>query len=404
MIILYLSSSVIISKWNNNVLINNFILKECVGQTQLLAPTVAKAVENGNFSELEKSINVLSKNKNFETISIVKDEVYVFNTDISKIGSKISDVYYIKSLNSNVPSVFRHENLENFTVIIPVVNGTNTIASICSVWRCLDKYELSLFLRKKLILIFVFSYLVIYLLVYLLTDEKYIKTNFGIKKEDSSFASNSSNNNIIEKSSLLPSAFIYFSGLEQSLKTFDRKKITESIKCCYEIVRKLVENNSSVFVDINPEGIFVLFKEGVEEDRILECIDFANSFIKKVVKSESLLFNPKVTLNISDLLYIENEKIDNKPIVAGNYMIDFKTISKIQSNNEIVISEQYYDKIKDIANFETLEILSAECGKFKVYVIESLKENNELKKISKSSSEWTKSLITHYFDKNTKIT
>ena len=147
-------------------------------------------------------------------------------------------------------------------------------------------------------------------------------------------------------------------------------------------------------IELRQDGISVIFSNEFSQKSSYSAINFASNLRKKLAEIQSLAFSPKITLNIYKSLCLKDENLLSKPLFVGNSLVDYKTISKIQSFDEIIISEELYNYIKELINFETLEILSTECGKFNTYIFNNFKETKELLNIFDSTTEkWTKLMI-----------
>ncbi len=399
MLILFFVSAFYIREWYSKFWQNVYISK-CISLSKMLIPNTINLIERNSSAEFEASIKYLKEFNDFESISVIRDDSFIYHSDLSKIGLEVTDELYTKSLNSNNPSVFKHSFSDNFTAIIPILSGSNRIGTLCTIWKNTEGLKYISSLRNILTIIFVFSYILLYWFIHIFSkgiSENYLKQIDNFKEEFSYTKSTTLTEgdkiiNSINGKSLSVTIFIYFSGLIEAIKKINSEKISNSIKKCYELTKKLIFNKKAYF-ELVSNGIFIVFNEEQEQNSIIEAIEFAKSFKNEISKSNEMYFKPKLTFNICKMLLLEYKETNEKPYFAGDSLIDYKTISKVQTSDEIITNEETYNYLKNIFNFEILEILSAECGKLNVYSIGDYKESNKLLNLYKESSDWTKTLI-----------
>ena len=394
MLVLFFASSYAIRSWYSTAWLDSFITNKCINLSKALIPSTTKLIEENQFADFKNLIKIISDNDNLELVSVIKDDRYLYHTDSSKVGLKASGEYYRKSLNTDKISVFKFDNSGNYLSLAPVFNGKNRIGTLCTVWKNNGGYLDISYLRYKLSLIFVFAYLLLYMLIYLFTKET---SNDELKESVNNSSSQERNTNNEkqkqQESSLSVSVFAYFSGLDEALQKTESGQITNSVKIIYKTAKELLPDGIAN-IELRQDGISVIFTDEFSQKSIYSAINFASSLREKLAEIQSLAFSPKITLNIYKSLCLKDEELLRKPLFVGNSLVDYKTISKIQSFDEIIISEELYNYIKELINFETLEILSTECGKFNTYIFNNFKETKELLNIFDSSTEkWTKLMI-----------
>lgn len=393
MLVLFFASSYAIRSWYSTAWLDSFITNKCINLSKTLIPSTTKLIEENQFADFKNLIKIISDNDNLELVSVIKDDRYLYHTDSSKVGLEASGEYYRKSLNTDKISVFKFDNSGNYLSLAPVFNGKNRIGTLCTVWKNNGGYLDISYLRYKLSLIFVFAYILLYMLIYLFTKET---SNDELKESvnnSSSQERNTNNEKQKQENSLSVSVFTYFSGLEEALQKTESGQITNSVKIIYRTAKELLPD-SIANIELRQDGISVIFSNEFSQKSIYSAINFASNLRKKLAEIQSLAFSPKITLNIYKSLCLKDENLLSKPLFVGNSLVDYKTISKIQSFDEIIISDELYNYIKELINFETLEILSTECGKFNTYIFNNFKETKELLNIFDSSTEkWTKLMI-----------
>ena len=401
MVLLFFVSSFFIRKWFDSAWRDNFISNECISLSKMLIPCAVNMIEKGSFSDIQSYVEQLKENKDFETLSIIKDEVYVYHTDPSKIGVKASGEYYRRSLNTDKCSVFKMGGSEDYIAMIPVVNGKNRIGTICTIWKNYNAFESFSSLRNNLTLVFVFAYVLLYWFISQFSKEfSSLSSNKANYRECVNLFDNSSSSAVSDSKDLSDniqtavSVFIYFSGIGEAVGKIDKDSLNQSIVGCFTLAKTLLNGKSSHNIKFESDGIFVLFNDKDEQKSIYEAVEFSKALKNELNKQESLPFSPKITLHTCRLIYVADSKSgEDKNNYFGDSKIDYKTIAKVQARNDIIVSAETYNLLKDLVNFEALEILSLEQGKYNVYVMLEFKEFKELFEKYDNSSDWTKQMI-----------
>ncbi len=411
MVLLFFVSSFFIRKWFDSAWRDNFISNECVNLSKMLIPCAVNMIEKGSFSDIQPYVEQLKGNKDFETLSIIKDEVYVYHTDSSKIGVKASGDYYRRSLNTDKSSVFKMGGSEDYIAMIPVVNGKNRIGTICTIWKNYNAFESFSSLRNNLTLVFVFAYVLLYWFISQFSKEfSRLSSNKANYREDVKILDNSfslADSEPKEKSDNIQtsvSVFIYFSGIGEAVGKIDKDSLNKSIESCFTLAKTLLNGKSSHNIKFESDGILVLFYDKDEQKSVYEAIEFSKALKNELNKQESLPFSPKITLHTCRLIYVADSRPgEDKNNYFGDSKIDYKTIAKVQARNDIIVSEETYNLLKDLVNFEALEILSLEQGKYNVYVMVEFKEPKELFEKYDNSSDWTKQMILRILKGNCSV-
>ena len=407
MVLLFFVSSFFIRKWFDSAWRDNFISNECINLSKMLTPCAVKLIEKGEVAEVQSYVNLLKENKDFETLSIIKDEVYVYNTDASKIGLKASGDYYRQSLNTDKSSVFKLGKSEDYIAMIPVMNGKNRIGTICTVWKNYNAFESFSSLRNSLTLIFVFAYLLLYWFISQFSNEfSRLAINRANQRDEANILTShfSSDDERSDNSQNAASVFVYFSGIGEAVGKVDKDSLKQSIEDCLILVKTILKDEKSHYIKLESDGIFVLFNDKSEQSSVFEAVNFAKALKNEFNKRESLPFSPKITLHVCRLVCVADNRFgeDNNKYF-GDSKIDYKTIAKVQARNDIIVSEETYDLLKELVKFETMELLSIEQGKYKVYVMGEFNEPKELFEKYAKSSEWTKQMILRILKNNSNV-
>ena len=393
---LFFTSAYVIRSWYSKAWLDNYIDKECISKTKMLVPSVISLIEKNSSSEFNKSVTILEENDNCEMVSVVKDDNYIFHRDVSKIGSAVSNEYYRKSLNSDNPSVFKSDSSDIYTAIIPVLEGNHRIGSIISVWNTIGKYKAISLLRNKLTIIFICSFLLIYWFIYIVTDKdasnKLDLNQLSIVQDssDSKKDTDDSNNKPIHS---VVSIFLYFSGINEAIHKLDTNLLSKTIDIIYTLVKSLLENNKKHKIELRTDGILILFTDEFEQNSVYDAISFAKLLKNKLSELESLAFSPKISIHICNVLQTLNDNNNSKSLYFGDCLIDYKTVAKIQSENDFIFSRDFYEYFKELAYFDTLEVLSPDCGKFNVYSLSGFKDIKDLINNFNQLTNWTKLMI-----------
>lgn len=393
MVVLFFVGSYTIREWYGPFWQRNFVENECVSLTKMLIPGAIKMIDEKSSEIIEQSAKLLEENKSFLMASLIKDDVYIYHTDFERIGKSVENDTYRKSLNSDKASVFKNNSGESFYTMVPLMRGSARIGTICTVWQNDRGMEVLVPLRDKLTMIFVFSYLVLCWFMYQYSDEinnriaGLIKNNNNSSKEISEVSIRNS-----EKVSrnLAATVFVYFSGIDEAINNFDGKQIADSVVSCCQLVKSFLSKEGNFSFKLLTNGVSVVFYGDNEQESVFRAIDFARNINSQIGDLTNSCFIPKITVNVSKLL---NGKSDEEEFVLGESLIDYKVVSKVQGNNEIVLGDTLYSLIRDLVKCEKLEILSPECGKLLVYVFEDFYDSEELEKKYNNSLDWTKLMI-----------
>ena len=410
MVLLFFVSSFFIRKWFDSAWRDNFISNECINLSKMLVPSAVNLIEKGTTSDIQSYINHLKENKDFEALSIIKDEVYVYHTDASKIGIKASGDYYRKSLNTEKSSVFKLGGSEDYIAMIPVMNGKNRIGTICTIWKNYNAFESFSSLRNNLTLIFVFAYLLLYWFISQFSNEFLnLSLNKAAQRDEVSILGKEHTTDVSDakehsdNAQTAASVFIYFSGIGEAVGKIDKDSLRQSIEGCFAIVKDFLKDKSSHYIKLESDGIFVLFNDNNEQNSVFEAVEFTKALKNELNKQQSFYFTPKITLHICKLICVNDKSEEDKNTYFGDCKIDYKTIAKVQARNDIIVSEETYALLKELVKFETMELLSLEQGKYNVYVLGEFNEPKELFEKYDNCSDWTKQMILRILKDNSSV-
>ena len=280
---LFFTSSYVIRNWYSKAWLDNYVNSECINKTKMLVPAVITLIDKNSSLDFNKSVSLLEENDNCEMVSVVKDDIYIFHRDTSKVGSSVTNEYYRKSLNSDKPSVFKSENSENYTAIIPVLEGNHRIGSIISVWNTVGNIKTISILRNKLTIIFICSFLLIYWFIYIITDKDKIVSNkldlnqINVENIESTSTTDIPNSNSNKPITAATSLFLYFSGINESIQKLNRIQLSKTIEDYYTLVKNLSAKYDCCHVELKTDGILILFTEELEQNSIYNVISFAKN-------------------------------------------------------------------------------------------------------------------------------
>lgn len=403
MLILFFTASYAIRNWYGPVWRETFVMNECLGISKILKPSAMKLIEKKDSEEFESILKILSENENFCFAAVIKDDSYVYHRDKNKIGTLVEDGNYTKSLNSNKPSVFKENSQEAYYAMIPILNGSSRVGTLSTLWRSDRGIKAIASLRDRLTMIFVFSYLILFIFMHIFSEEisKRIFWLSQSREENYSFPVNSMELSE-EKATFLPSnsnnrigisVFLYFSGIAEAIEKIESDRLQASIKSCYSTVIKLLKNNKSCSIKLQPDGIAVLFYGLEEQEMAFSAIEYANLLKRQLKEITELSFLPKITFHLCNLVALNFEFFNGSESFAGDFLADYKSISSIQPVGEVVASQESYKLLKDCLKFDLLEIITPECGKFNAFLMGDYKDAKELSSIFSQSSNWTKLMI-----------
>jgi hypothetical protein len=159
------------------------------------------------------------------------------------------------------------------------------------------------------------------------------------------------------------------------------------------VLRKISNPGSNVSVQLFPSGILLLFTFSNKHDSLLKALNVARIAARDIGRRPDMPFAPKLTMHAIEMIRGKiNDSAQNSTFI-GDGFADFRSLSKVQDTDEIIASREVHVLLKDVINFEELEVLSGEQGKFNAFVLRNFKDQEELKENFEKATSWTKIMI-----------
>lgn len=394
-LMLFLAGSTLFRDWYAKAWSKSFITEKCLNITQMLVPASKSILENNDDSAFKESVKFLNKQENFGYAAVIKDESFVYHTNPAFINTIANDANFIKSFGSDYPSVYKLENDDAYQVILPVLNGSNRIGTILTCWRSDVGMESVASLRNKISMLFVFAYIVLFLLIQLFVNE--VPAAAQVAKNNFLMVASDAKSSVPLNKTLKTNVVVYFSGINEAMDEVSSGKLplnalTDSAKKCHSVVETILVQYEKATITSMPDGILIEFSSLDEAKQLYDAVSFARTLIDELNDIDSFVFSPKITIKSEKVFESDLDKKESK-LVLGTGLIDYRTIAKVQNRTDLIVDDFTYGLLKDVMNFEKLEVVSPGLLNINLYALNNKKTISEIVAQFKSSSDWTKLLI-----------
>lgn len=394
-LMLFLAGSTLFRDWYAKAWSKSFITEKCLNITQMLVPASKSILENNDDSAFKESVKFLNKQENFGYAAVIKDESFVYHTNPAFINTIVNDANFLKSFGSDYPSVYKLENDDAYQVILPVLNGSNRIGTILTCWRSDVGMESVASLRNKISMLFVFAYIVLFLLIQLFVNE--VPAAAQVAKNNFLMVASDAKSSVPLNKTLKTNVVVYFSGINEAMDEVSSGKLplnalTDSAKKCHSVVETILVQYEKATITSMPDGILIEFSSLDEAKQLYDAVSFARTLIDELNDIDSFVFSPKITIKSEKVFESDLDKKEAK-LVLGTGLIDYRTIAKVQNRTDLIVDDFTYGLLKDVMNFEKLEVVSPGLLNVNLYALNNKKTISEIVAQFKSSSDWTKLLI-----------
>ena len=421
-LMLFLAGSTLFRDWYAKAWSKSFITEKCLNITQMLVPASKSILENNDDSAFKESVKFLNKQENFGYAAVIKDESFVYHTNPAFINTIANDANFLKSFGSDYPSVYKLENDDAYQVILPVLNGSNRIGTILTCWRSDVGMESVASLRNKISMLFVFAYIVLFLLIQLFVNE--VPAAAQVAKNNFLMVASDAKSSVPLNKTLKTNVVVYFSGINEAMDEVSSGKLplnalTDSAKKCHSVVETILVQYEKATITSMPDGILIEFSSLDEAKQLYDAVSFARTLIDELNDIDSFVFSPKITIKSEKVFESDLDKKESK-LVLGTGLIDYRTIAKVQNRTDLMLDDTLkygidkdslihldnldgrtdlivddftYGLLKDVMNFEKLEVVSPGLLNVNLYALNNKKTISEIVAQFKSSSDWTKLLI-----------
>ncbi len=394
-LMLFLAGSTLFRDWYAKAWSKSFITEKCLNITQMLVPASKSILENNDDSAFKESVMFLKKQENFGYAAVIKDEIFVYHTNPAFVNKVANEANFLKSFGSDYPSVYKLENDDAYQVILPVLNGSNRIGTILTCWRSDVGMESVASLRNKISMLFVFAYIVLFLLIQLFVNE--VPAAAQVAKNNFLMVASDAKSQVPMDKTLKTNVVVYFSGINEAMGEVSSGKLplnalTDSAKKCHSVVETILAQYEKATITSMPDGILIGFSGLDEAKQLYDAVSFARTLIDELNDIDSFVFSPKITIKSEKVFESDLDKKESK-LVLGTGLIDYRTIAKVQNRTDLIVDDFTYGLLKDVINFEKLEVVSPGLLNVNLYALNDKKTISEIVTQFKSSSDWTKLLI-----------
>ncbi|GAB4283067.1 MAG: hypothetical protein Kow0029_28950 [Candidatus Rifleibacteriota bacterium] len=444
-LILFLSTRMTVQGWYDRHW-RKASVRHCLYLAKMFAPSAVRFLNTGEDNDLKECYELVSDDDNFSYISVIKDEQIVYHSDPSMIGKSVAeDKNYLTSLNYDKPRIFRHSEQDMYEAFVPLMNGRHRQGTLKVGIRITSGYEPLNILRDRLVLLFLAALLLMLFFLHILSrrvskeiswfikameqvtsgdlrQHIYIERNdeFGqmahafnfmimsMKERDligrglQQYVSKSIVERTLKALSghekngeklFAVSLFIYFSGVDEAIARVDGPRVFAAAQECYNVVRKICQPSQNVHLQLFPSGILVLFTFPNRHDALLKSLNIGKLVVKDLEKRPDMPFSPKITMHAMDMVRGQITEGANQTSFIGDSFGDFRTLSKVQDSDEIIATREVHVLLKDVLNFDELEILSGDQGRFNAFVIRNFRDIDELVSKFEDATSWTRIMI-----------
>lgn len=444
-LLLFMASRVTLQSWYEQNWRESFI-RHSLYVAKMLVPSSLRFIGSNDDKDLRESCRIVSSDEVFASISLIRDERVVFHSDPTLAGASVAeDQNYLKSLNTDQPVIFKLEEQDMFEALIPVIDGRLRVGTLKINLRSSNRYEPLALVRDRLALLFLLTLVVMMFLMHLISRRISKEISWFIQAMEQATAGDLRQNIYIERNDefgqlahafnfmimsmkerdmvgkglqqyvsrsivertlkalsgnekkgeklFAVSLFLYFSGIDEAISRVEGSHIFSAVEECYAVLRRVAQPGQNVDIQLFPSGVLVLFTSASRHDSLLRALNVARLAARDLGRRQDLPFSPKLTMHAMDMVRGHAGDKDNVPALIGDGFGDFRTLARVQDSDEVLASLEIDILLKDVLNFEELEVLSTDQGRMTAYVVGNYKETSELVSIFPTSTSWTKIMI-----------
>ncbi|MBU1109052.1 MAG: HEAT repeat domain-containing protein [Candidatus Riflebacteria bacterium] len=444
-LLLFMASRVTLHSWYEQNWRESFV-RHALYVSKMLVPSALRFIDTGEDKDLRESSRIVSTDDGFASIALIRDEQIIFHSDQSLVGaSSAEDQNYLKSLNTDQPVIFKLAEENMFEAMIPVLNGRLRVGTLKVGLRSSNRYEPLSIIRDRLALLFLVALILMIFFMHLVSRRISKEISWFIQAMEQATAGDLRQNIYIERNDefgqlahafnfmimsmkerdmvgrglqqyvsrsivertlkalsghekngeklFAASIFLYFSGIDEAISRVEGSRIFSGVQECYASLRRIAQLGQNVSIQMFPSGILVLFTFPSRHDSLLKSLNVARLAARDLGRRQDLPFSPKLTMHAMEM--IRGQGVDNEEALTliGDGFGDFRTLARVQDSDEVLASLEIDILLKDVLNFDELEVLSTEQGRMNAYVVGNFKELSELVGIFPTATSWTKIMV-----------
>ncbi|RCK80844.1 MAG: hypothetical protein OZSIB_2732 [Candidatus Ozemobacter sibiricus] len=444
-LLLFLVTRFALQHWYDTHWRQSFV-QHGMSMAKVAALPAKRFLATGDDSDLRELQSLFELDDNYAFLSIAKDEQYLYHSDPSYKNTTFTpDANYAKSQNSPKPQVFPLPEGDLYEVLIPLMEGQHRLGTMRLGFRnALGAGPLSV-IRNQLILIFLAGLSTALFLAYLLArrvakdlagfikamdqvtagdlrQQVYIDRDdeFGQFAQAFNFMlmslrerdllgkglQNYVSKSIVDKTLKALAAeekngekvfavavFMYFHGLGDAMGRVSAPQLLAEVRDLYQAARQICPTGMSSTLQVTPVGILTVLSHANRHETLMSGIQTAQLLGQALARRPEISIAPKLTLHALEVVYGAID--DHGPQVAflGETMLDFRSFGQVQDSDEIIFSQETYYLLKEVAQFDELEVSTADQGRVKGFIFRGFKPLDALTRIFSESSVWVKILI-----------
>lgn len=444
-LLLFLATRMTVQAWYDRHWREAYV-RHCLYQAKMFSPSAIRFLETGEEKDLKESFDLVTVDDDFAFIAVIKDEQVVYHSDPNMIGtSAAEDRNYLMSLNHDKPRIIKHEDQDLYEAFVPLMKGFHRLGTLKAGLRNNSGYGPLAILRDRLVLLFLAALTLMLFFLHLLSRRISKEISWFIKAMEQVTAGDLRQNIYIERNDefgqmahtfnfmimsmkerdmigrglqqyvsrsivertlkalsghekngerlFAVSLFVYFSGIDEAIAKVDGSRLFAAIQECYNLMRKICQPSQNLNLQLFPSGILVLFTFPNRHDALLKALNVGRMAARDFGRRTDMPFSPKVTMHAMEMVKGQVCEGSENSCLFGDGFADFRTLSKVQDSDEILASREVHVLLKDVLNFEELEVLSGDQGRFTAFVIRNFKEQQDLLEGFARATSWTRIMI-----------
>lgn len=444
-LILFLATRMTVQNWYDRHW-REASVRHCFYLAKMFSPSAVRFLETGDDKDLKDAYGLVSVDDDFSYISVIKDEQVVYHSDPTMVGTTVSgDKNYLISLNFDEPRIVRQEEHDMYEALVPLLNGRHRLGTLRAGLRSTSGYEPLTALRDRVVLLFVGALLIMLFFLHILSRRVSKEISWFIKAMEQVTAGDVRQHIYIERNDefgqmahafnfmimsmkerdligrglqqyvsksivertlkalsghekngerlFAVSIFLYFSGIDEAISRVEGSRVFAAVQECYGVLRKICQPSQNISIQLFPSGILVLFTFPNKHDALLKSLNIARLTSRDLGRRPDMPFAPKVTMHAMEMVRGRiTDGADNSSLIGDGFS-DFRTLSKVQDSDEIIASREVHVLLKDVLNFDELEILSGDQGRFNAFIIRNFRDQADLVEGFADATSWTRIMI-----------
>lgn len=442
---LFLGSRLLIQQWYDRNWHQNFV-RQGMGIAKIVSVAAGEFLKTGESTALKSIHGLLETDDAFTFLAVAKDEQYLYHSDASLQGQFFQpDANFTKSLNTTYPVVFQLSDPEHFEVLVPLLSHQQRLGTMRLGLRNITGHGPLALLRNRLVLVFLVALVILLFLVHLLARRIAKEVSWFIKAMEQVTAGDLRQQIFIERNDefgqmahsfnfmlmslkerdflgrglqhyvsksivdqtlkavtspkesgekvFVATLTVYLSGLSEVIQRLNGPEVFSHIREIHALVKKVCPPSSHCHVQVLMDGILVLFSHPSRHEVLLRAFSAAPALGQALEKKRDLPFSPRLTLHSLEMVFGSVDEQEELPAFLGEAQVHFRAFAQVQDVSEVIASEETSYLLRDVAEFDELEICTPDQGRVRGFVFKGFKLPEDLVILYPTSSPWNKVLI-----------